>query len=219
MPMRMRQTQEISGRRQKTVNLLENVFCAQVECFAFSGQGVTIADLDYECFGKNHAICPLGKQRPQDAFTGDETVINLNEVKKLRRRQTMKRIIAIVAAMVFLIALSQAYAKDYEISKKSGDYNIQVKIDKNPPAAGRNQMEVAIKDNAAKDITDAAVTVDYGMPAMPGMGAMNYKTNAELKAGKYSAALDFSMSGAWFVNIRINKAGKTQTVKLNIDVK
>jgi hypothetical protein len=57
------------------------------------------------------------------------------------------------------------------------------------------------------------------MPAMPGMGAMNYKTNAELKAGKYSAVLDFSMSGPWFVNIKITKAGKTQTVKLNIDVK
>jgi hypothetical protein len=131
----------------------------------------------------------------------------------------MKRIIAVVAVMVFLMALGQAYAKDYEISKKSGDYNVQVKIDKNPPVTGKNKMEVVIKDNAGLDVADATVAVDYGMPAMPGMGAMNYKTGAELKAGKYSAVLDFSMSGPWFVNIKITKAGKTQTVKLNIDVK
>ena len=131
----------------------------------------------------------------------------------------MKRVIAIVATMVLLIAFGMANAKDYEISKKSGDYNVQVRIDKNPPVTGKNKMDVAIKDTAGKDVTDAAVAVDYGMPAMPGMGAMNYKTNTELKAGKYLATLDFSMSGAWFVNIKITKAGKTQTVKLNIDVK
>lgn len=131
----------------------------------------------------------------------------------------MKRIIAIVATMVLFIAFGMANAKDYEISKKSVDYNVQVRIDKNPPVTGKNKMDVAIKDTTGKDVTDAAVAVDYGMPAMPGMGAMNYKTNAELKAGKYLATLDFSMSGAWFVNIKITKAGKTQTVKLNIDVK
>ncbi len=131
----------------------------------------------------------------------------------------MKRVMVIMAAMFLLMTFSMANAKDYEISKKSGDYSVQVRIDKNPPVTGKNKMEVSIKDNAGKDVTDAAVVVEYGMPAMPGMGAMNYKANAELKAGKYSAALDFSMSGAWFVNIKITKAGKTQTVKLNIDVK
>jgi hypothetical protein len=39
------QTKEISQRREKTINLLENVFSASVECFSFAGQGVTIADL------------------------------------------------------------------------------------------------------------------------------------------------------------------------------
>jgi hypothetical protein len=131
----------------------------------------------------------------------------------------MKRVMVIMAAMFLLMTISMANAKDYEISKKSGDYNVQVKIDKNPPVNGKNKMEVFIKDNAGKDVIDAAVNVEYGMPAMPGMGAMNYKANADMKSGKYSAVLDFSMSGAWFVNIKITKAGKTQTVKLNIDVK
>jgi hypothetical protein len=131
----------------------------------------------------------------------------------------MKRVIAFTTAIALFIVFGMAYAKDYEISKKSGDYNVQVRIDKNPPVTGKNKMDVAIKDNAGKDIADAVVAVDYGMPAMPGMGAMNYKATADWKAGKYSAVLNFSMSGAWFVNIKIIKAGKTQTVKLNIDVK
>jgi len=131
----------------------------------------------------------------------------------------MKRVFAITAAMVFLMVSSVANAKDYEITKKSIDYTVQVRIDKNPPVTGKNKMEIVVKDNAGKAVADAAVVVEYGMPAMPGMGAMNYKTKTELKAGKYSAALDFSMSGAWFVNVKITKAGKTQTVKLNVDVK
>ena len=121
--------------------------------------------------------------------------------------------------MFLLMTLNMASAKDYEISKKSGDYNVQVRIDKNPPVTGKNRMEIVVKDNAGKDVADATVVIEYIMPPMPGMGAMNYKANAELKAGKYSAALDFSMSGAWIVNIKITRSGKTQTVKLNIDVK
>jgi hypothetical protein len=131
----------------------------------------------------------------------------------------MKRVMVIMTAMFLLMTFSMANAKDYEISKKSGDYIVQVRIDKNPPVTGKNKMEVSIKDNGGKDVTDAVVAIDYRMPAMPGMGAMNYKGNAGLKSGKYSAVLDFSMSGAWFVNIKITKSGKAQTVKLNIDVK
>jgi hypothetical protein len=80
-------------------------------------------------------------------------------------------------------------------------------------------MTVGIKDGAGKDVTDATVTVDYGMPAMPGMPAMNYKASTNLKSTLYTATLNFSMSGAWTINIKIAKAGKTQTVKLNVDIK
>ena len=112
-----------------------------------------------------------------------------------------------------------ALAKDYELTKKAGDYNVQINIDKNPPVTGINNMTVAIKDAIGKAITDATVTLDYGMPAMPGMGAMNYKTAATLKGNSYLASINFSMSGPWFINIKITHGGKTQTVKLNVDIK
>ena len=131
----------------------------------------------------------------------------------------MKRIIAILAAVAFLMACSLALAKDYELTKKAGDYNVQIKIDKNPPVTGINKITVAIKDAAGKAVTDATVAIDYGMPAMPGMGAMNYKTNATVKGDSYLATINFSMSGPSFINIKITRGGKTQTVKLNVDVK
>jgi hypothetical protein len=131
----------------------------------------------------------------------------------------MKKIILIVVAMVFAFNFGLAQAKDYEISKKAGDLAVAVKIDKNPPVTGINKMDITIKDAAGKNVTDAAVAIDYIMPAMPGMGAMNYKTKANLKDDHYLATINFSMAGPWSVNIKINHGGKTQTVKLNVDIK
>jgi roadblock/LC7 domain-containing protein len=129
----------------------------------------------------------------------------------------MKRLAT--AVIILLIAIGFAFAKDYTVMKKAGSYTVEVKLDKNPPITGPNKMDIAIKDAAGKDVTDAAVSIDYIMPPMPGMGAMNYKAKTELKKNQYTATLNFSMSGPWSVNIKINRGGKTQTVKLNVDIK
>jgi hypothetical protein len=131
----------------------------------------------------------------------------------------MKRLIAILAVVAFLMTCGLALAKDYELTKKAGNYNVQIKIDKNPPITGINKMTVAITDAKGIAVTDATVAIDYGMPAMPGMGAMNYKTSTSVKGDNYQATINFSMSGPWFINIKIARAGKTQTVKLNVDIK
>jgi hypothetical protein len=128
----------------------------------------------------------------------------------------MKRFI--IAIFVLLLAAGVVYAKDYTVMKKAGNYMVHVKMDKNPPVTGQNKMEINIQDAKGVDVTDATVTVDYGMAAMPGMPAMNYKAKTELKSGRYLANLDFSMSGPWFINIKITRAGKTQLVKLNVDI-
>lgn len=133
--------------------------------------------------------------------------------------EKMRKLNLIIVAMVLLLGLGIAQARDYEITKKAGDLTVTVKIDKNPPVTGTNKMDIAIKDAAGKNVTDASVAVDYGMPAMPGMGAMNYKTKAALKNNSYQATINFSMSGPWFINIKINRGGTIQTVKLNVDIK
>jgi hypothetical protein len=96
---------------------------------------------------------------------------------------------------------------------------VEVKIDKNPPVVGDNNIEIEVKDAAGKYITDAKVRVDYSMPAMPGMPPMNYKTDTELKDNKYKATMNLSMSGPWNIAVKITRAGKTTTLKFNVDAR
>lgn len=129
----------------------------------------------------------------------------------------MKRIVVLVLILLFTAGV--AYAKDYEVTKKAGDYNVEVKIDRNPPVVGDNNMKIEIKDASGKYVTDAKVVVDYSMPAMPGMPAMNYKADAELKGDEYKAKMNLSMSGSWNIAVKITRAGKTSTMKFTVDAK
>ncbi len=128
----------------------------------------------------------------------------------------MKKLIGVVASVILLIT-GIAYAKDYEVKKKAGDYDVEVKIDKNPPAVGKNNMEIEIKDAGGKYVTDAKVKVEYTMPAMPGMPAMDYKADAKLDGYEYKATMDLSMSGSWNVVVKITRGDKTSKVKFSVD--
>jgi len=130
----------------------------------------------------------------------------------------MKRL-AVFAVMFLLVVAGAVYAKDYEVTKKAGEYTVDVKIDKNPPVTGNNNMDIAIKDGAGKMVTDAKVVVEYSMPAMPGMPAMNYKSDAALKGEKYKATMNLSMTGPWTVTVKITRADKTQSTKFTVDAK
>lgn len=127
----------------------------------------------------------------------------------------MRKLAIFTLMLIFITGI--AYAKDFEVKKKAGEYDVEVKIDKNPPVVGDNNMEIEIKDAAGKYVTDAKVKVDYGMPAMPGMPAMNYKTDAELKGNKYKATMNLSMSGAWNIAVKITRGGKTASAKFSVD--
>ena len=119
--------------------------------------------------------------------------------------------------MALLLIAGIAYAKNYEVKKKAGDFNVVATLDKNPPVAGENVLTISVKDALGKAVTDAKVKVYYSMPAMPGMPAMNYKAEAEMKNDVYSAKLNLSMSGGWNIAVKITKGGKTSTMKFNID--
>jgi len=125
----------------------------------------------------------------------------------------------VLGAMVFFLMVGVVVAKDYEVTKKAGDYTVTVKIDKNPPITGDNNISVAIKDKGGADVKDAKVSVEYSMPAMPGMPAMNYKAEGMLKGSEYQAKLNFSMSGAWDVAVRITQGTKKAQAKFNVDVR
>jgi len=129
----------------------------------------------------------------------------------------MKKFIA-VAVVVFLAA-GVAYAKNYEVSKKAGEFDVVVTIDKNPPVTGDNNVTVSVKDAGGKLVQGAKVVVDYSMPAMPGMPAMNYKADAVQKGDEYKAVMNLSMAGSWNIAVKISAGGKNGSMKFTIDAK
>jgi hypothetical protein len=129
----------------------------------------------------------------------------------------MKR--ALILSLVMCLAAGMAAAKSFELQKKSGDYNLDLRLDKNPPIVGDNLMEIVIKDAQGQAVTDAKVAVSYTMPPMQGMAPMSYRADGLLKGETYQAGLKFSMSGSWNVEVKISRAGRTTPVKFNVDVK
>ncbi|MCL5022413.1 MAG: FixH family protein [Nitrospirae bacterium] len=129
----------------------------------------------------------------------------------------MKRV-AIVTLVMLLVA-GIAYARDYEVTKKAGEYNVAVKIDKNPPIVGDNNVSIEVTDGSGHHAKDAKVVLEYSMPPMPGMPAANYKANAELKGDGYRATMKPSMAGSWNIAVKVTRAGKTSTAKFTVDVK
>lgn len=135
----------------------------------------------------------------------------------MKRADWMVTIIAWLA--VVFLAAGSVFASDYEITKKAGQYTLNVRIDRNPPVAGKNNVAIEIKDGAGKVVTDATVALDYSMPPMPGMPPMNYKAAATLKGRKYVATLDLPMPGSWNIILKITRGDQTQTARFTVDAK
>ena len=136
-------------------------------------------------------------------------------MRKLRREK-MKKIALVVLSL--LLSAGIVWAKGYEIQKKAGDLSVVVKMDSSPAVMGENGVVVTVNDAAGKEVTDAGVKVEYSMPAMPGMPAMNYGAVLALNKNTYQGKLNFSMSGPWNVVVKIVRGGKTVSTKFSVDV-
>ncbi len=124
-----------------------------------------------------------------------------------------------VLFFAMVLASGLVFASGYEASKKAGDLTVDVKMDRNPPVTGKNNVEVAVKDAAGKPVTDAKVLVEYSMPAMPGMPAMSYKAEAKPSGEAYRTEISPSMAGPWNVAVRVARGAKTETARFTVDVK
>jgi len=129
----------------------------------------------------------------------------------------IKRILSLLLILLLILTVASVGARSYELRKKAGEYETEVRMDRNPPSLGDNNIEIEIKDAGGKPLTEAKVLVNYYMPPMPRMAPMNYITDATLKGEKYKATMNLIMSGPWVIAVKITHAGKTSTAKFNID--
>jgi YtkA-like len=135
--------------------------------------------------------------------------------RNLRHRLHVRRYLAL--PLVVFLVVGVAYARSYEVTKKAGAFETAVRIDRNPPIVGDNRIEIEIRDQDGKSITDASVLVNYYMPPMPRMAPMNYITDAKLTGDTYKATMNFIMSGPWIIAVKIDHDGKRSTAKFNVD--
>ncbi len=128
----------------------------------------------------------------------------------------MKRMAIVMS--ILLISFGLAFAKAYDVSRKAGDYSIDLAMDKSA-AKGRSDLEITVRDASGIYVTDAKVIVNYSMSAMSGMPAMNYNAGAELHGNTYRAVLDIPMSGSWTLTVKVTRGGKTVSARFTIDVR
>lgn len=129
----------------------------------------------------------------------------------------MKKTILFTAALLLLS--NPVFAKELKLEKKAGENTVTLIIEKNPPVVGDTKAIIEVKDAAGKMVKDAAIDIFYGMPAMPGMPAMNYNSKAVMAKDAYEGMMNFSMPGPWFIELKINANNQKNTVKYNVDVR
>jgi hypothetical protein len=128
----------------------------------------------------------------------------------------MKRLMSALIVLFFMTGI--ASGKGLELKNNGGDYNVEIRLDRNPPIVGKNLIEIQIKDSRGEAVKDAGVLINYYMLPMPRMAPMSYITPAEANRTSYQAAMNFVMSGPWVIAVKITSAGKTKTAKFHVDV-
>jgi len=124
----------------------------------------------------------------------------------------------VVVALTVFWAGEPAFSKGYEVKKKTAEYEVTARLDRNPPILGDNPIEIEIQDPSGKQVREATVLINYYMPPMPRMAPMNYTIEAKVSGNRYKARINFIMTGPWIIVIKMKREGKTSTTKFNVDV-
>lgn len=105
-------------------------------------------------------------------------------------------------------------------ANRSQDLEITFNSTPTPPRTGENTFEVMVKDQSGQPVTDAQVSVEFYMPAMPEMNMAEMRNRADLQhdsGGRYRGAGNVMMAGGWDVTVRVSKDGQEiDTEKLSV---
>ncbi len=120
----------------------------------------------------------------------------------------MKKALLIILSVAIFLA-GTLYAAQYEIVKEVDGLQVKILMDNDPPAKGKNNLNIILTDSEGKPVTKARIKVDYSMPPMKNMPTMIYKTRAKFKGGIYRAMVNLSMSGRWDIRVNVKRPGKS----------
>jgi len=81
-----------------------------------------------------------------------------------------------------------------------------------PPKAGENWFEVMVMDQDGQPVTDANVSAEFYMAAMPQMNMPEMRNRVELThegSGRYAGTGTVMMAGSWDVTVTVSRGGGT----------
>ncbi len=132
----------------------------------------------------------------------------------------MTKVLFGFAAVVIAGLVLFGCSKGYEKKTVAGDLTITLSIDRYPLVKGDNMLSVQAADASGKPVTDAAVSVRYFMPVMPGMAPMDFNTQAVLTGDHYAFSANVPMEGGWKAEVSVARPGKpAATATFNIDAR
>ena len=70
-----------------------------------------------------------------------------------------QRILALLLILLLVLSAASAGARNYELRRKVGDYEAEVRMDRNPPSLGDNNIEIEIKDTGGKPLTRSSYVI------------------------------------------------------------
>jgi hypothetical protein len=120
--------------------------------------------------------------------------------------------------VVLLLSANIAYAKSYEVDKQVDGYNVVMKIDRNPPIAGDNNVSIEVSDAITHCACNTNVAIEYSKPAMAGTPALHYTAETELRRGRHIGKISLSLPGFWNIAVKITTGDKTWTTNFTVDV-
>jgi len=127
----------------------------------------------------------------------------------------MKVYFQVFISLILSTSLLQAAAFEKKVVSKTTAVFISAQ---RPLSKGSNVLVFAISKDE-KVLEGSQVRVKAFMPAMPGMPAMEYESDARyLGEGRYEAVINLAMGGTWQLHIFITPAeGKKLRVKTSLD--
>ncbi|MBI2185693.1 MAG: FixH family protein [Acidobacteria bacterium] len=81
-----------------------------------------------------------------------------------------------------------------------------------PPKTGENRFEVMVMDHNGQPVTDATVSAEFYMAAMPQMNMPEMRNRVDLAhegSGRYTGTGMVMMAGSWDVTVTVSRGGQT----------
>jgi len=100
---------------------------------------------------------------------------------------------------------------DQPVRASTARLGISFRAQPDPPKAGDNLLEVVVTDPAGQPVTDAEVSVQLFMPAMPTMNMPAMRNETKLPhagAGVYRGPGQVLMAGRWDATVIVTRAGR-----------